>query len=573
MTTDFESFNQSPGGAFFETGFESRGGREVLPTGCCCIWGATCVHPTSQVQGYYELYMRCFNMHWGPKVVVPTCLRNTGPWPDWSVGIIHGYTAVPDEETAEALCLGMPEGDLIREYERVCNNTSERPSPCFPGMPSWPPHGNRWNAPCHCLSQTGSPPEDFEEQCGHVEGYCCALVSGVWELSPEGADTWQTHCTADLQQQYYANPIERVSFTDDPEDPAHPCPDDPPTGVRGYCCVTMLNGMLFQGLDLENELEENCTIEYQQAAFDELRPDGFFVVVHVEWHGPATDGCIPCVIQEGSCCLAEAEVPTDPRITLPGTCIMGMREEECTTLGSRWAYTPGMDACTRCWDPEPPDPNWLGPEGRCCTWFEFHDGSEDPWLEHGNCRPVASSRECGEWREQYDNNPERYRNVGQSFTPGYQCLIDDNHEGIQPLWGCQSEQGWCCPGNWTSGDGIWSTRQWCEASNIDGTFYSPGTRPESLCAAKQPCCLANDDGHVQCQMLPPTECQRRGGRVMGDADTTCSDVDCEAGACCLGCSRCVDNIPPWECVNRLGGQYRGDRTRCHEIDDCPEEPL
>lgn len=565
MTTQFETFDQSPGGAFIETAFESRGPRgEVLPAGCCCAWGASWTLPTAQSAGFFTPFHYCFTLRWGPGVRVNTCSRTTGSWPSWEGGQTHSYVDVPDEATAEALCLGMPEGDRIREYEWVCGITADRP----PDPPNWPPGQTQWNAPCHCNSASGEP-VDFEERCGHLEGYCCALVLGEWELSPEGATTWQSHCTAEAQQKYYESPIEEVAFIQDPDDPEHPCPPDP--SVPGWCCVTFQDLTTSSSLALGNEHEDACTVEGQLAAFAYLG----LVVIAVNWLGQVDDDeCNPCGIPEGSCCLTDV-----PPL---GLCMMGLTAAECGDLPQS-TFNRGIDACTNCYEPEPIDetPPWLGPSGRCCTSYLYRAPGSPTWTSQLDCserEERGPSPSCEWFRNVRLNDPDHYQQVQSEWTINHECIRDlvDDGETTWTEQMCASIQGWCCREDDT-GDATWRARDRCDRSG--DRFYDPLTDKNELCGANrgQPCCRPNENGVLFCDVLQREECRRLGGIIKGEPGDDCHTRDdegdlvaeCEAGACCLGCSRCTDNMLPWHC-DALVGQYRGHGTRCHEIDDCPE---
>lgn len=445
-----------------------------------------------------------------------------------------------------------------------------------------------WRVPCRCESSDEDPnaPPDTEERCSHEEGYCCALVLGHWEWIHKPHTTWARYCNAATQQFIFADPIQDMHFDPNPEDPNDPCPDDPTEELRGWCCVTMMDGTVFHANptgDGSNTLSAECTIEFQQEVFSEFGTPGQFIVVAVQWLGEVSNvGCDPCGVPEGSCCFP------GPHFTgrYVGNCIHGVTEAECDGYFSA-VFNPALDQCANCYEPPPlPDrPPWLGPLGRCCTTFQFHDGAQ--WQDQWKCREVTTER-CDEDRAGWEADDRFRRVVGEPWTLNYKCKPSMAGDSLEEhLLQCGSEQAWCClPGNTQTA--TWMVTEECLADG--GTPYDPRLDPALVCRVRQPCCLPDADGVVRCSLQRAEECRRLGGLPMGEEGDDCDTVGdegnpvarCEVGACCLGCSRCVDNMAPWNCAQielhpepfpSVGGIYKGDGSQCHRITDCPTYDL
>lgn len=597
MASELGSFCASPLGAFVASPLGARDCEEPsgLPSGCCChTWQRLLPHP----RGWYWDRL----VSWGDW---------TGPWyDDWpDEGDTYIYETVLECDSRHRVT------DL--EDDSGCRRWASRqthalpwpgvlvfsPFCTWPGLHGtclsgfWLLRGRRithagtndnmfasWRAPCLCEAPEEDPnaPPDTEERCSHEEGICCALVLGHWELLHEGRPVWARYCNAAAQQNHFTNPIQDIHFDPNPDDPESPCPDDPAGDVRGWCCVIMLDGRVFHANPLGeggNTREDECTFAIQEEVFADINPE--LVVVGVNWIGEVGTGCNPCGVPEGACCLWGQ---TFVEGKIKGGCITGVTEAECDGFFDG-VFTPRVGGhgwqCSNCFTPEPlPDiVPWLGPEGRCCTTYQFFDGAR--WIDIANCSVLTSSG-CGQFRKIRRNDPDRYRDVvGEPWTIGYNCAEEPDAGETPQERRCNSEQGWCCTGGQT-GDATWRTRWECEHHQWGGTFYDARTDPNQLCSSLQPCCLPDEDGTIGCEMHIRSECLRLGGKPMGELGDTCTDIECEAGACCLGCNRCVDNITPWDCAAielhpdpfpYLGGIYKGHGTHCFQTTDCPNYDL
>lgn len=590
MSTEFDTFCESPLGALIESPVGARDcpepPDEPRRSGCCCYdIMVPVVSPPFCFPGdwpgdplQFTRVKRCQTVSESWFAWAQAFIRENNPTapPDWEITRDFCIFAVADCGTIDFQDLTWPvtnAGEYHSWLQFAHPECHERLFFSHPNLSSCMSRFfTSWRDDCRCLplsTSPGDPIPNAEEQCGHVAGYCCLLIDGRWTLSPEGDNTWEQYCTEEVQQQYFRDEIRDVHFEQAPDDPDDPCPEDPIT--TGWCCITLLDGRVFSSVKGENEEFEDCTVEAQQPNFP------FTPILEVNWLGPVGGGCDPCGVPQGTCCVRSSSM-------FPGLCIRGLTDSECVIdlrveglQPNVWTGIGDGVQCQPCVDPlPPPDPSsWLGPRGRCCSSFEFFDGAN--WSDRvTDCRHVTVE-DCGTYRQSLVDDRDRYRAFLFDFwQAGWDCDTEPG-DGTIDERGCRSDQGWCCSEGAT-GNGAWTTRNECEVGR-NGTLYPPETNPDRLCALVRPCCRPRYQvdflpaaGVVVCDMQRPEECERLAGQSMGSQGDDCNDVECQTGACCLGCSRCSDNTPPAEC-EKLNGEYRGHSTQCGDIDDCPEGPL